>query len=168
MVTHTVTSHVIHLQALSSKPIGFLRLVGLLGYYIKSGFASTARARARLWQNQQMSFGSDIPDHTMSILLGLGFSVVAPLIAPIGLLYFLVMLLIGKYQMVYVFTESYQSGGKVRCKAIEAKTSVLSLFWVCKSTCERTSPDETYIYDYSLHLYKRTFEDQNCKRSLCS
>ena len=49
----------------------------------------------------------------MSILLGLGFSVVAPLIAPIGLLYFLVMLLIGKYQMVYVFTESYQSGGKV-------------------------------------------------------
>ena len=102
-----------HLQALSSKPIGFLRLVGLLGYYIKSGFASTARARARLWQNQQMSFGSDIPDHTMSILLGLGFSVVAPLIAPIGLLYFLVMLLIGKYQMVYVFTESYQSGGKV-------------------------------------------------------
>jgi len=35
------------------------------------------------------------------------------LIAPIGLLYFLVMLLIGKYQMVYVFTESYQSGGKV-------------------------------------------------------
>lgn len=113
MVTHMVISCVMHLQALSSKPIGFLRLVGLLGYYIKSGFASTARARARLWQNQQMSFGSDIPDHTMSILLGLGFSVVAPLIAPIGLLYFLVMLLIGKYQMVYVFTESYQSGGKV-------------------------------------------------------
>ncbi len=140
MVTHTVTSHVIHLQALSSKPIGFLRLVGLLAYYIKSGFASTARARARLWQNQQMSFGSDIPDHTMSILLGLGFSVVAPLIAPIGLLYFLVMLLIGKYQMVYVYTESYQSGGKVRCKAFEAEIlvsppspfpQILSLFLVC-------------------------------------
>ena len=135
-----VTSHVIHLQALSSKPIGFLRLVGLLAYYIKSGFASTARARARLWQNQQMSFGSDIPDHTMSILLGLGFSVVAPLIAPIGLLYFLVMLLIGKYQMVYVYTESYQSGGKVRCKAFEAEIlvfppspfpQILSLFLVC-------------------------------------
>lgn len=132
-----VKSHAIHLQALSSKPIGFLRLVGLLGYYIKSGFASTARARTRLWQNQQMSFGSDIPDHTMSILLGLGFSVVAPLIAPIGLLYFLVMLLIGKYQMVYVFTESYQSGGKVRCKAFEANilvlffSLILSLFLVC-------------------------------------
>ncbi|KAL0039508.1 hypothetical protein WJX77_000232 [Trebouxia sp. C0004] len=116
------------LMALSSKPIGFLRLVGLLGYYIKSGFASTARARARLWQNQQMSFGSDIPDHTMSILLGLGFSVVAPLIAPIGLLYFLVMLLIGKYQMVYVFTESYQSGGKIWRQAFD-QIIVAVLIW---------------------------------------
>ena len=95
------------LQVLSTKPIGFLRLVGLLFYYIKSGFATTARARARLWQEQTMSFGSEVPDHTMAILLGLGFSVVGPLIAPIALLYFLVMLLIGKYQMVYVFTESY-------------------------------------------------------------
>ena len=112
---------------MSSKPIGFLRLIGLLGYYIKSGFASTARARARLWQNQQQSFGSDIPDHTMSSLLGLGFSVVAPLIAPIGLLYFLVMLLIGKYQMVYVFTESYQSGGKVYKTLLFAA----SMFTVC-------------------------------------
>lgn len=99
-------------QALSSKPIGFLRIVGLLFYYIKSGFATTARARARLWQDQHMSFGSEVPDHTMSILLGLAFSVVEPLIAPIGLLYFLVMTLIGKYQMMYVFTEKFQSGGK--------------------------------------------------------
>lgn len=60
-----------------------------------------------------MSFGSEVPDHTMSILLGLAFSVVEPLIAPIGLLYFLVMTLIGKYQMVYVFTDTFQSGGKV-------------------------------------------------------
>ena len=59
-----------------------------------------------------MSFGSEVPDHTMSILLGLAFSVVEPLIAPIGLLYFLVMTLIGKYQMMYVFTEKFQSGGK--------------------------------------------------------
>lgn len=54
-----------------------------------------------------------VPDHTMAILLGLGFCVVAPLIAPIALLYFLVCTLIGKYQMVYVFTPSFQSGGRV-------------------------------------------------------
>lgn len=122
------------LQALSSKPVGFLRLIGLLGYSIKSRFATTARARARLWQDQHMSFGSEVPDHTMAILLGLGFSVVAPLIAPIGLLYFLIMLLIGKYQMVYVFTESYQSGGKVGttlddpyCRCIHAHTQQFDL-----------------------------------------
>lgn len=49
----------------------------------------------------------------MAILLGLGFCVVAPLIAPIALLYFLICTLIGKYQMVYVFSESFQSGGRV-------------------------------------------------------
>ncbi|KAL3134038.1 hypothetical protein ABBQ32_008470 [Trebouxia sp. C0010 RCD-2024] len=107
------------LMALSTKPIGFLRLIGLLFYYIKSGFATTARARQRLWQDQHMSFGSEVPDHTMAILLGLAFSVVEPLIAPIGLLYFLVMTLIGKYQMVYVFTETFQSGGKLQhCQVI--------------------------------------------------
>ena len=80
-----------------------------------------------------MSFGSEVPDHTMAILLGLGFSVCAPLIAPIGLLYFLVSLLIGKYQMLYVFTQSYQSGGKVRpirftvaCHAVSGPLYVLN------------------------------------------
>lgn len=49
------------LQGLSSKPVGFLRLVGLLFYNIKSQLASTQRARARLWQEQHMSFGSEVP-----------------------------------------------------------------------------------------------------------
>lgn len=119
-----------HLQALSSKPIGFLRIVGLLFYYIKSGFATTARARARLWQDQHMSFGSEVPDHTMSILLGLSFSVVEPLIAPIGLLYFLVMTLIGKYQMVYVFTEQFQSGGKASRLPVSCHCGLLRVAYV--------------------------------------
>ena len=59
-----------------------------------------------------------VPDHTMAILLGLGFCVVAPLIAPIALLYFLICTLIGKYQMVYVFTPSFQSGGRVSLPAV--------------------------------------------------
>lgn len=119
-----------HLQALSSKPIGFLRIVGLLFYYIKSGFATTARARARLWQDQHMSFGSEVPDHTMTILLGLAFSVVEPLIAPIALLYFLVMLLVGKYQMMYVFTEKFQSGGKAGHSALPCNANVACSVWL--------------------------------------
>lgn len=129
------------LQALSSKPIGFLRIVGLLFYYIKSGFATTARARARLWQDQNMSYGSEVPDHTMSILLGLAFSVVEPLIAPIGLLYFLVMTLIGKYQMMYVFTEQFQSGGKASHSAL-----VLPLWAAQSGLCASMPPRRCFEY----------------------
>lgn len=64
-----------------------------------------------------------VPDHTMAILLGLGFCVVAPLIAPIALLYFLVCTLIGKYQMVYVFTPSFQSGGRVSLTLLSSNST---------------------------------------------
>eukprot|EP00891_Asterochloris_glomerata_P001750 jgi/Astpho2/1750/Aster-04171 len=101
------------LLALSTKPWAFLRLVGLAIYYFRSAIATTARAKQRLWEEQDMDYGTEIPDHTFTILLGLAFCIVAPLITPICLLYFLVCTLIGKYQLVYVFSEKYQTGGKV-------------------------------------------------------
>lgn len=45
-------------QALAITPIMFLNLVSLVIFWVLSFFAATERAKARLWQNQFMSYGS--------------------------------------------------------------------------------------------------------------
>jgi hypothetical protein len=44
-------------QALAATPIGFLRLVGVVLYWLLSRIAATERAKARLWQEQIMKYG---------------------------------------------------------------------------------------------------------------
>jgi len=44
-------------QALAAVPIGFLRIVGLVLFWLLSRIAATERAKARLWQNQTMKYG---------------------------------------------------------------------------------------------------------------
>ena len=48
------------LQALSTKPWAFLRLVGLAIYYFRSAIATTARAKQRLWEEQDMDYGTEV------------------------------------------------------------------------------------------------------------
>ena len=45
-------------QALAITPIQFLNLAPLVIFWVLSFFAATERAKARLWQNQFMSYGS--------------------------------------------------------------------------------------------------------------
>lgn len=52
------------------KPIFMLRLPQLFVFSLRYGLAATARARARLWQKQVITFGWLVPDHSLVILLG--------------------------------------------------------------------------------------------------
>ncbi len=44
-------------QALAAVPVGFLRIVGFVLYWLKSRLAATERAKARLWQRQIQRYG---------------------------------------------------------------------------------------------------------------
>ncbi|KAK9859822.1 hypothetical protein WJX84_005942 [Apatococcus fuscideae] len=101
------------LLALTVKPISLLRLPALVVFKLRTAFSYSERSRTRLWQNQHMNYGSDVPDHTIAILLGLEFCLMEPLITVVGLLYFLATLIVYKYQMLYVFAPKYQNGGKM-------------------------------------------------------
>jgi hypothetical protein len=85
----------------------------LVMYWVAFLCSSTDRARARLWKHQYIDYGYEIPDNAMAVLLGLTFCVISPLIAPVALLYFVVNSIIGKYTLIYVYAERFQSGGKV-------------------------------------------------------
>ena len=85
----------------------------LVMYWFGALCSSTERAKARLWKHQYIDYGYEIPDNIMALLLGLTFCIISPLIAPIALLYFVVNSIIGKYTLIYVYAERFQSGGKV-------------------------------------------------------
>ena len=44
-------------QALAATPVGFLRIVGFVLYWLMSRVAATERAKARLWQRQIQRYG---------------------------------------------------------------------------------------------------------------
>eukprot|EP00955_Chlamydomonas_euryale_P084486 363970-Chlamydomonas_euryale.AAC.17 len=70
-------------------------------------------ARARIWQQQFQDFGTVIANHSISILLGVVYSCVNPLMCPFVLLYFMVNYGIQAYEQVYVFRRLYESAGQV-------------------------------------------------------
>ena len=45
------------MQALAAMPVGFLRIVGFILYWLLSRIAATERAKARLWQRQIQKYG---------------------------------------------------------------------------------------------------------------
>lgn len=93
--------------------IKFLNLFNLFMLWVASRFAGTDRAKARVWSEQTMGYGDSVPDHTFVILLGLAFSVVNPIVLPAALLYFIAMKITWTYNMVYIYSEEYQSGGRL-------------------------------------------------------
>ncbi|KAK9902019.1 hypothetical protein WJX75_001351 [Coccomyxa subellipsoidea] len=103
----------IELNALAATPVGFLRIVGLVLFWIKSIFSATERAKARLWQKQTMKYGPVLPQHTITILLGLVFCIMNPIVCPMCLIYFLITTSTEKYNLLYVYTSEYESGGQL-------------------------------------------------------
>lgn len=93
--------------------MGLLRVVPLVIYFIKDKLAGTERAKYRNWAKQPFSFGANVANHTIILLLGLAFTCLAPLIAPFCLLYFTLALMAQKYQLIYVVTLPYQASGRM-------------------------------------------------------
>ncbi len=56
---------------------------------------------------------TQMPQHTITILLGLVFCIMNPIITPVCLIYFLITTVTEKYNLLYVYTFEYQSGGQV-------------------------------------------------------
>ncbi|CAL8466090.1 g5626 [Coccomyxa elongata] len=103
----------IELNALAATPVGFLRIVGLVLFWLLSRLAATERAKARLWQRQTMKYGPILPQHTITILLGLVFCIMNPIMCPMCLIYFLITTSTEKYNLLYVYTPEYESGGEL-------------------------------------------------------
>lgn len=82
-------------------------------YWIMDLLARSDNAKQRVWMGQYMDYGYQTPDITIAILLGLVFCVIAPLITPVAFLFFVATSELFKYQLLYVFSQQFESGGLV-------------------------------------------------------
>lgn len=58
-------------------------------------------------------FGPTVPEHSMILLLGMIFSVIAPLVLAAAFMFFCVALLVESYNWVWVFRRPYEGGGRL-------------------------------------------------------
>lgn len=98
-------------EGMFAGPLGLLRFVGLVFFWIKNSMASTPRAKENIISEDPFLYGAIVPNDTIAILLGLTFSCIFPIICPIALIYFSTMYLMKKYELCYIHTTAYQSGG---------------------------------------------------------
>lgn len=74
-----------------------------------------------------------VANDTIIMLIGLVYCVIQPIIAPLAMIYFLIGMLIWKYQVVYVYVPLVESGGKVSlhtsCHAFSYQLACYS--WSC-------------------------------------
>ena len=103
-------------QAFLATPLSLIRPWGLIVFLVRSPLAATARAKFRLQENASfgMLYGTVIPADTIAVLLGVTFSLISPIIAPLALIYFMNSYLVNKYNLIMVAKERFQSGGLVR------------------------------------------------------
>jgi len=62
-------------QALITVPISIIRPWGLLLFFLRSRLVASERSRRRLWAFQRFDYGNDVPNHTLTVVLLLTFSV---------------------------------------------------------------------------------------------
>lgn len=152
---------------------GIMRFIPLIIFWVKSRFlAGTERAKARLWQDQKMTYGTLLPDNTISLLLGLVFCIICPVITPVACFYFAMQYLVWKYQLIYTYGNAYQTGGLLWMKVFDqcmVGLAFLHLMMVAILGVKKTVGPPLicailWIFDimFTIAVHKRFWRPQEC------
>ena len=139
----------ISFNAFVAGPLTFLRVPNLLVFWTFSKIPGNIRAKERLWQEQSIQYGAEVPNHTMVILLALVFATVNPIILLVALVYMLTHTGMWRYQALYTFTGEYEGGGKLWSQVCILRTPYsdplagYEHFVVCESVQAATRSQQT-------------------------
>ena len=62
---------------------------------------------------QELLYGWEYPTQLLVIVICFTYSCISPIILPVGAVYFTIALLVYKFQVLYVYTPEYESGGEL-------------------------------------------------------
>ena len=67
--------------------------------------------QAWAWAPKSQRYGREIGVLLMIILISIAYSIISPIILPLTVIFFMLMFLVWRYHMLYVYIRSYESGG---------------------------------------------------------
>lgn len=98
-----------------TSPLFWLRLPMLLVMSIRVGLSYSERAKERVWHSRTIFYGANVAWITFAMTLGIVFAPILPIIALMALLWLLIISVLWKWDLVFVFTQQVSGGGRVRC-----------------------------------------------------
>lgn len=98
---------------LLTQSIAFIRLVPLLIFWVLKHFNGSPKAIVRSTFDQFSNYGQWVAPHVLTLMLGLVYSCINPIICLFSLTYFAVNTLSQRYNELYVFRYRYESAGNL-------------------------------------------------------
>ena len=117
-------------QALFAQAFKCLRIIPFAIYGVRTKLAATERSKARVWSEQYMIYGVEIPSLTIVLLLGIVFCAINPMVPAVCLIYFATTLFFQKYRVMYVARRRYESGGLMWAQVFKQVVTALFLYQV--------------------------------------
>ena len=78
----------------------------------------TQRELNEVYRKQPIYYGWEYPTQFLVIIICFTYACISPLVLPVGSAYFFVALLVYKKQALYVYSPTYESGGKMFPQAV--------------------------------------------------
>ena len=85
----------------------------------------TQRELKEVYRRQPINYGWEYPTQFLVIIICFTYACISPLVLPVGSLYFFVALLVYKKQALYVYSPTYESGGRMFPQAVTKTLSAL-------------------------------------------
>lgn len=109
-------------KTLAGLPMVLLRIGALSRMmFLRSCFNKkrlTQRELREVYRKQPIYYGWEYPTQFLVIIICFTYACITPFILPVGALYYFVALLVYKKQALYVYTPTYESGGRMFPQAV--------------------------------------------------
>lgn len=104
------------IKSFTAVPLELMRIVPLVEIYFVKLFVDKKKCtrrelRSGAFADRPILYGWVYPNLLMVLMILLTYCCIAPLLMPLGVVYFALAYIMYKYQLLYVFINDYQSGG---------------------------------------------------------
>jgi len=111
--------HYIMARAFVTFPLELLRLPDLFWGFIVRCMTKSPRKIRKAEGVMSFAYGSAYPMYLLVFIIGITYSVMTPLILPFTLAFFVIGLFVTRYQLMYILSPVYESGGNLFRKVYE-------------------------------------------------